>query len=74
MSPRLPTISPKDAVVAFCRSGYVVVGQRGSHVRLQNAAGVVLIIPVHHGDIKRPLLKALIKDAGMSEGEFRNFI
>jgi len=71
MSPRLPNVTTKDTQHAFERAGLAFVGQRGNHVRLQNAQGVMLVIPVHSGDIKRPLLKAAIKQASMSEKEFR---
>ncbi len=71
---RLPNITAKKAVVAFHKAGFEVVGQRGSHVRIQNSAGIQLIIPQHGGDLKRPLLKALIKQAGLSEQTFRELI
>lgn len=74
MSPRLPNITARKAIQAFKRAGFDVVGQKGSHVRLQNAAGIVLIIPDHGGDLKRPLLKALVKQASLKESEFRKFL
>lgn len=74
MAPRLPNVSAKDAIRAFLKGGFIVAGQKGSHVRLENGDGIVLIIPNHTGDLKRPLLKALIKQAGMKESEFRTFL
>jgi hypothetical protein len=29
---------------------------------------------MHAGDIKRPLLKKIIRDAGLTEDEFRNLL
>lgn len=72
--PRLPNITASEAVRAFERAGFQVTGQKGSHARLQNLAGVKIVIPVHPGDIKRPLLKGVIKQAGMTEAEFRTFL
>jgi len=72
--PRLPSISARDAVRVFEKGGYVVTGQKGSHVKLVNARGTKIIIPNHPGDLKRPLLKGLIKDAGFTEDEFRKLL
>lgn len=74
MSPRLRNITAKEAVQAFARAGFGAVGQRGSHVRLKNSDGVQIVIPMHDGDIKRPLLKAVIKQAGFTEKQFRDFV
>ena len=74
MAPRLPNVTAKEAIRAFERAGFEVVGQKGSHVRLKNGAGVMLIIPQHGGDLKRPLLKAIIKQAGLTESDFRKFL
>ncbi len=74
MAPRLPNITAREAVRAFERSGFSIVGQKGSHVRLENSAGLALIIPQHGGDLKRPLLKALIKQVGLTEAEFRKYL
>lgn len=74
MAPRLPNVTARDAIRAFCAAGFLIAGQKGSHVRLRRDDGVVLIIPHHPGDLKRPLLKALIKQAGMKESEFHTFL
>lgn len=74
MAPRLPNITAKEAVRAFQQAGFSIAGQKGSHVHLKNDAGIMLIIPMHGGDLKRPILKAMIKQAGLAESEFRKFI
>lgn len=74
MSPRLPNITAKFAIRAFSKAGFTVEHQKGSHVRLKNTTGVTLTIPMHTGDLKRPLLKAAIKQAGLSEAEFRSLL
>jgi predicted RNA binding protein YcfA (HicA-like mRNA interferase family) len=40
MSPRLPNLRPREAVNAFVKNGFSIVGQKGSHIRLTNSAGV----------------------------------
>lgn len=74
MASRLPNCTAKEAIRAFLKVGFIVAGQKGSHVRLKNDAGIMLIIPQHGGDLKRPLLKAMIKQAGLTEKEFRRFM
>ena len=71
---RLPNVTAKEAARAFSKAGLSTVGQKGSHLKLQNAANIVLVIPMHRGDLKRPLLKALIKQAVLTEREFRNLL
>ena len=74
MSPRLPNITAKKAVNALARGGFDIVDQRGSHVRMRNMEGVQIVIPMHTGDIKRPLLKAAIKQGGLTEKQFRELL
>ena len=74
MAPRLPNITAKAAIRAFTGAGFVIVGQKGSHVRLKNSDGIMLVIPNHPGAVKRPLLKAVIKQAGLSERQFRELL
>jgi predicted RNA binding protein YcfA (HicA-like mRNA interferase family) len=58
-------------VRALLSYGYVVVRQRGSHVRLRHPAGqrVPLTVPVHR-EIKRGVLRSLIRDARITDHEF----
>lgn len=71
--PRLPNITAQKAIRAFEAAGFVITGQEGSHVRLTKD-NTKLIIPDHPGDLKRPLLKALIKQAGFTETRFRELL
>lgn len=56
---------------AFASVGYEVVRQRGSHMRLRHRdnARPPLTVP-DHGELKTGLLRALIRDAGMTVDEF----
>ncbi len=69
---KLSTVTAKDAVRALKRAGFVEDRQKGSHLVLihpQTRARVV--IPVDSGrTIKEPLLRAIVKDAGMTSEEF----
>jgi predicted RNA binding protein YcfA (HicA-like mRNA interferase family) len=74
MSPRLPNVSPREVVSAFAQAGFEAAGHKGSHIRLVNASGIQLVIPYHLKDLKRPLLKSLIKKARLTEEEFRKLL
>jgi len=67
---RLPVISGADAIKAFHREGWRVVRQSGSHViMVKEGRDETLSIPLHR-ELKRGLLRRLIRDAGLSVEEF----
>ncbi len=68
----LAGISGREAVKRFQKIGYVVVRQRGSHVRMRISTNDrrPLTIPMHR-EIKFGLLRQLIKDAGMTIEDFQ---
>lgn len=68
----LAGISGRDAIRRLEHRGYEVVRQRGSHVRLRHPLSgrhAPLTIPLHR-ELKIGLLRALIKDAGLTVEEF----
>ncbi len=69
---QLANISGKQALRSFCKMGYEIVRQRGSHVRLRHPQQLIhhpLTVPMHK-ELKVGLLHQLIKDAGLTEAEF----
>jgi predicted RNA binding protein YcfA (HicA-like mRNA interferase family) len=72
MSSKLPVVSGREAIKAFVKLGYVVIRQRGSHVRLEHASDgrrKKLTVP-EHKNLGRGLLRKLIRDAEISVEEF----
>ena len=72
MSPKLPTVSGRKAIIVFETIGYQVVRQKGSHIRLRddkNPDHKPLTIP-DHKSLKAGLLRTLIRDAGLSAEDF----
>ena len=62
----------KDVVRILEKKGYVILRQRGSHVRMRhpNAAHrKPITVPLHH-ELKTGLLRQIISDAGMTVKEF----
>ncbi|MGD0028320.1 MAG: type II toxin-antitoxin system HicA family toxin [Candidatus Bathyarchaeia archaeon] len=70
--PRLPLVSGREVTKALGKAGFVVVGRKGSHIRLkkktQNRAYIV-VVPLHP-EIKRGTLKSILRQAGLTTEEF----
>jgi len=66
---RLPVISGDDFVKAMRRIGYVWDHTEGSHMILLHPSRGRVSVP-RHKELGRGLLRALIRDAGLTRGEF----
>ncbi|MDY6865974.1 MAG: type II toxin-antitoxin system HicA family toxin [Halobacteriota archaeon] len=69
---KLPVISGEKTVKCFEKLGYVVVRQKGSHVRMRHKSDKKkkpLTIPKHKV-LGKGLLRKLIRDAEISVEEF----
>jgi len=76
MSGRLPSCTAKEVAKALERYGLIAVHQKGSHRYFADprTGDVVTTVPMHVGDISRSLLKKIIKDVGLDEEAFREFL
>jgi predicted RNA binding protein YcfA (HicA-like mRNA interferase family) len=74
MGQHLPVVSGDRLVRALKRVGWVIVRQRGSHVRLKR--GTLLIsISVHAGRAIPPgTLATILDDAGLTPDELRKLL
>jgi len=66
---RLPVISGNEFVKAMGKIGYVWDHTEGSHMILLHPSKGRLSVP-RHKELGRGLLRALIRDAGLSREEF----
>lgn len=68
---RLPVVSGREVVRAFEQLGYRVDRQRGSHIQLRQPTAPFrrLTVP-DHKEVGRGLLRAPIRDAGLTVEEF----
>jgi len=72
---RLPSLSAKDLIKALLKAGFIMERQKGSHLRLYHPVNKrQTVVPMHSGDVPRGLLKGIIKQAGLTEEEFRNLL
>ena len=69
---KLPRISGRSAIKRFEKIGYVVVRQKGSHVRLVHPSKISckpLTVPDHR-ELGTGLLRKLLRDAELTLEEF----
>jgi len=60
---------------ALERDGWVVIRQRGSHVSLaKEGVEHVIVVPTHRREMPRGTLADIIKDAGLTQDEFRRLL
>ena len=73
---KVPSLSYTEVIRALRRAGWVVVRQRGSHIRLQKhtpTETLKLTVPAHH-PIKRSTLSHILKQARLSTDELRELL
>ena len=68
---KLPVVSGEQVIKALRRAGIYVHHQKGSHVthRKEENPQVRVVVPIHHV-VKKGTLRSIIKDAGLTVGEF----
>ncbi|HEY2384693.1 MAG TPA: type II toxin-antitoxin system HicA family toxin [Terriglobia bacterium] len=72
MSPALPTVKAKECLRALERYGFFIDHHTGSHARLfhQTDPTRKITIPIHNKDLPAGTLKSILRQAGISVGEF----
>ena len=73
MSEKVPELSYTEIVAALRRGGWVVVRQKGSHIRMQKRLPTEMLkitVPAHK-PVKRSTLAHILKQARLTPEEFR---
>lgn len=73
---KVPSLNYDLVVRALRRDGWVIVRQRGSHIRLQKHTPdetLKLIVPAHR-PIKRSTLSHILKQARLTVDEFQRLL
>lgn len=72
---RLPDLSGRDVVKFLEKVGYAYDRQRGSHIILrQSIAPFRRIVVPDHKEIAKGTLRAIIRETGLTVGEFLRLI
>ena len=68
---KLPQISGIELIKKLKNFGFVIVRQRGSHIRLEKNTpnGTIKITVPNHQNLKKGTLSHIIKDAGLTPEE-----
>ncbi len=76
MSRRLPTITPREAIRALKRAGFVVHRTTGSHYILKHAQNprVRVTVAYHPKDLKRSALRSIIRQTRLTVEEFLDLL
>ena len=73
---KVPSLSYERIIAALRRDGWVVVRQRGSHIRLQKHSGdetIKTIVPAHR-PVKRSTLAHILKQARLTPDDFEKLL
>jgi mRNA interferase HicA len=72
---RLPTLHARKIIQALEQAGFVFDRQTGSHFILRHPiTRRTTCVPKHGNDVKRSLMKEILRQAGMTEEEFRKLL
>jgi predicted RNA binding protein YcfA (HicA-like mRNA interferase family) len=69
VSPALPVVSGQETITALEQMGFVEVSQRGSHVKLRDQGGRIVIVPKHR-ELAKGTLSVILRQSGVSVSEF----
>lgn len=73
---KVPSASYREVIRVLQRNGWVVVRQKGSHIRLQKhtpSETLKITVPAHV-PIKRSTLSHILKQAQLSVDEYRSLL
>jgi len=68
---KLPGVNHLDAVRAFTKAGYRILRQ-GKHIVMTN--GTQLLVIPRHNPVNAITMGAIVKDAGLTNKQFRNLL
>jgi predicted RNA binding protein YcfA (HicA-like mRNA interferase family) len=72
---KLPSVTARELIHVLHKAGFEPRHQRGSHQHFFHPVQEKWVtVPIHRGDLKRPLVKAILKQANISEAEFRELL
>jgi predicted RNA binding protein YcfA (HicA-like mRNA interferase family) len=74
VSDGLPVLSGQRLVKALERAGWLLVRQRGSHVRMKHPDRRISITVPLHRELKRGTLSGILSDAGLDSDQLRELL
>lgn len=76
MSRQLPTLKPRQVIRALERAGFRLLRVKGSHHYFHHPhrAELLVCVPVHPGDLKRPVLRSILRQADLTVDAFLDLL
>ena len=76
MSPRLPSLKPREVLRALRRAGFFVHHVSGSHYVLKHPDNPAtrVTLPYHRKDLKRGTLLSIVEEAGLTVDAFLDLL
>jgi predicted RNA binding protein YcfA (HicA-like mRNA interferase family) len=76
MSRRLPALKPREVIRALERAGFRPLRVKGSHRYFDHPdrPELLVCVPVHPGDLKRPVLRAILRQADLTADAFLDLL
>ncbi|HEY7543484.1 MAG TPA: type II toxin-antitoxin system HicA family toxin [Blastocatellia bacterium] len=71
---KLPRVSGRECVKALEKVGFYFKRQQGSHIILRRDDPVTTLTVPDHRELDRGMLRAIIRQAGLSVDEFVNLL
>lgn len=65
----IPALNARKVVSILEKAGFIFIRQKGSH-RIYKKGNRLLVVPFHNKDLKKPTLKSIIEQSGMTVDEF----
>ena len=72
--PKLPQVSASQLIKAFEKINFVVISQKGSHIKMKDPLGKIAIIPNHKIIKKGTLKKGILNPLGISVEQLINLL
>ena len=75
MSQKLPVIKPKQLIRALQKAGFIIDRQKGSHISMVHPErNIAVTVSYHNKDLKKGLLKNILKDAGLTVEQLKELL
>lgn len=67
----LPIIKPKELITILLKAGFIILRQKGSHVRLMHLyTHTYTTVSLHKKDLSKSMLLKILKQAQLSTDDF----
>jgi len=66
----LPILSGRETLKAFCKNGWQMVRQRGSHMILVKEGHMATLSVPDHKEVAKGTLRSLVRSSGLTAEEF----